>query len=90
MSEFVFRTDICAGSGTPDAIVSAIADYAREPSYLGYPYPLATIHNRVIVQKSDADAVRAELEYAALEKGIQMADWGMLFANFHDVLDRGV
>ncbi len=91
LSSFAFRTDVNSHDiSTYGNILGALADHSREPSYMGYPYPLAIIHNRVIIQRADAEHMKSELERAAIEKGISPDDWGMLFLNFHDLLDAGV
>jgi len=90
MAEFAFRIDIRKTSdiSCQDALESLVA-LSDDPGYLGYPYPLARVHNEVAL----GGELCAELE-VALKRAIS-AEGGELGAveeygrDFHKVLDGG-
>ncbi len=90
-SPFVFRTDINRLDETkPDEIFAKIAQYCSDATYLGYPYPLAHIHNRVVINRPIIEDIYYRLESIALEDGVSHRNWDDLFANFHDILDKNL
>lgn len=89
LSRFVFRTDInFLEKENPEKIFGRISSYCNDPSYLGYPYPLASVHNKVVIDSETKKTFEYKLQSIALEKGIPLSDWDYLFLNFHDILDR--
>jgi hypothetical protein len=90
-SLFVFRTDINRLDDTPPGeIFAKIAQYCSDATYLGYPYPLAHIHNRVVINRPIIDDIYYRLQAIALEQGVSHNNWDDLFDNFHDILDRNL
>ena len=89
-SEFVFRTDVLAGQRPLQDIIERVAFYCNDPSYLGYPYPLAAVHNEVVITRSQKEDMGHEMRDIALERGIRGIQWKCLCQDFHDVLDRGI
>lgn len=88
VSDFAFRIDINReDEEPPENILEAIASLCRDPVYMGYPYPLAAIHNRVRIAQSEIEDFYFHLQSIALEEGIRMEDWNILFSDFHDLLD---
>ncbi len=88
-SVFVFRTDINRlDDVSPGEVFGKIAQYCSDATYLGYPYPLAHIHNQVVVNRALIDDVSYRLEALALEHGVPHNSWDGLFLNFHDILDK--
>ena len=87
-SDYAFRVDVNREDDvSPDAIFSVLSDLASSPQALGYPYPLAAIHNQVRIASSEIDDLRYRLQQKALQKGISTVDWDLLFSDFHEVLD---
>jgi hypothetical protein len=90
-SSFVFRTDINRlDSEPPKNIFGKLAQYCSDATYLGYPYPLAHIHNKVVVNRPIIEDIYYRLEAIALEHGVSQNNWDDLFQNFHDILDRNL
>ncbi len=92
LSSYVFRVDSYPEDALlPEhALLSALSLYCRDPAYLGYPFPLAQVHNASIIRMDDADAISHRIEEAAITGGISAEDWEAMFMDFHNVLDRGV
>jgi hypothetical protein len=91
MTRFVFRTDVNRLDRTdPEKLFSKIGKYSSDPSYLGYPYPLADIHNQVVITRALRDDMVYRLQGIAMEKGIGLGDWEDLFVDFHRILDMNV
>ena len=44
LSQYLFRVEI-----SDDAKLNGLVSYCNDPIYLGYPYPLALIHNDVAI-----------------------------------------
>jgi len=88
-SRFVFRLDV-ASSDQAREVLSQLLPLSRDPQYLGYPHPLAAVHNRVSISKPEAEDIRHFLRQKALQGGVPPSWWDDTFANFHNVLDRGV
>lgn len=87
-SDFAFRVDVNRFDSTlPEEIFSSLSSISQDPVYMGYPYPLASIHNKVRIKPGEMEDFRYHLEGFALTEGIDQQDWEMIFANFHKVLD---
>jgi len=90
-SRYVFRTDINRFDETdPAELFGKIAQYCSDAVYLGYPYPLAHIHNQVVINRSLIEDIYYRLEAIALGQGISQLNWDDLTENFHDVLDKNL
>jgi hypothetical protein len=91
LTRFVFRTDVNRLDRIdPEQLFSKIGRYCSDPSYLGYPYPLADIHNQVVITRALRDDMVYRLQGIAMEKGIGLGDWEDLFVDFHRILDMNV
>ncbi len=87
-SDYAFRVDINRLDNTePAKIFSWLSNLSSDPAYLGYPYPLAAVHNRARILGSEIEDIKYRLQSKALEKGISFADWNLLFRDFHEVLN---
>ncbi len=89
-SNFVFRADVLTNEKDKTNILRKIAAYCRDPSYLGYPYPLALVHNKVTITRGWAEDLHNRMKKIALESGIKSDQWRFLCQDFHNVLDQGV
>jgi hypothetical protein len=88
-AKFVFRTDINRfDDAPPGEIFGKIAQYCSDATYLGYPYPLAHIHNRVVINRALTEDIAFRMEGLAMEYGVANNTWDDLFDNFHDILDK--
>ncbi len=88
---FVFRTDINRlDEVEPAVIFGKIAQYCSDATYLGYPYPLAHIHNNVVINRALTEDIAYRLEAIAFEHGVSGYNWDLLFQNFHEILDKNV
>jgi hypothetical protein len=74
---FAFRID------AEPATIQWLAALANDAVYLGYPYPLAKIHNAVAITGSERQRL---IEMVQRQAG---AGWRQ-FSDFHSVLDRNV
>jgi hypothetical protein len=92
LSEFVFWTDLNKYDPiTPEQALTELASLCTDPVYIGYPYPLALIHNQVILRNSLVQDLRYDLQRAAVQANvISLKDWELLFRNFHEILDINV
>jgi len=92
LSDYVFRVDAypCDALTRRPEVLSVLSRFSEDPGYLGYPFPLAQVHNASIIRKQEADAVAYRIQEAGLAAGLSLTDWEALFMDFHDVLDRGV
>jgi hypothetical protein len=87
-SDFAFRVDINRyDKEDTKRIMSALALISHDPAYMGYPYPLAAIHNRVRLEPTVIEDLYYRLQSLALEEGVDMRHWETLFADFHELLD---
>ncbi len=87
-SDFAFRVDVNRfDQVNPNIVFSFLSNLSSDPAFLGYPYPLAAAHNLARITKGEVEDVRYRLQSKALEKGISTADWDLLFADFHEVLN---
>lgn len=92
LSDYVFRVDAYPGdalTARPE-VLSVLSAFSEDPGYLGYPFPLAQVHNASIIRRQEADALGYQIQEAGLAAGLSLTDWEALFMDFHDVLDRGV
>ncbi|MDI6800223.1 MAG: DNA double-strand break repair nuclease NurA [Actinomycetota bacterium] len=88
LSDFAFRIDINRFDTRPPAkVMGILQSISNDPVYLGYPYPLAAVHNRVRIEPADKEDLRYRLEGLTLQEGVPLSDWEALFGNFHDILD---
>lgn len=80
----------CAFRVDADSVadVGRLVDLCRDAAYVGYPYPLAKVHNQVAFTGGVVSDLRAGLERALRRAGASEAL--RLVADFHDTLDRNV
>lgn len=87
-SGHVFRTDLALPDGVDETeALGKLAALSNDPTYVGYPYPLARVHNDVAFTHSEAEELRHLLRKRALEEGMDQKSWHLTFQEFHDVLD---
>ena len=87
-SDFGFRIDVNRFDPVDaNLIFSYLSHLSGDPAFLGYPYPLAAVHNISRITLSEIEDIRYKLQSRAFEKGISTADWDLLFTDFHEVLN---
>ena len=87
-SGFGFRIDVNRFDPVDaDSIFSFLSHLSGDPAFLGYPYPLAAVHNISRITLSEIEDIRYKLQSKAFEKGITTSDWDLLFTDFHEVLN---
>ncbi len=87
-SNWAFRVDVNRYDKTdPTHVFAALSRISHDPSYMGYPYPLAAVHNMVRIEPSLIEDLRYRLQTFALQEGVGQQDWDMLFSDFHELLD---
>ena len=87
-SDFGFRVDINRfDPQDPNRIFTVLSYLSGDPAFLGYPYPLAAVHNISRITLSEIEDIRYKLQSRAFEKGITTSDWDLLFSDFHEVLN---
>ena len=89
-SQFVFRTDVLTKDENINIVLERLSQYCKDPTYLGYPYPLARVHNEVAITRGESEDMNHALMSSALERGIKDHQWRYLFQDFHDILDGGL
>ena len=83
-----FRIDLALPEGIGEAeAMGKLAALSNDPTYVGYPYPLARVHNDVAFDRSEVEEMRHLLRNLALEKGMDQKKWHLTFQEFHEVLD---
>lgn len=87
-SGFGFRIDVNRFDPVDaDTIFSFLSHLSGDPAFLGYPYPLAAVHNISRITLSEIEDIRYKLQSRAFEKGISTSDWDLLFTDFHEILN---
>ncbi|MGB3092818.1 MAG: DNA double-strand break repair nuclease NurA [Candidatus Zixiibacteriota bacterium] len=87
-SDFAFRIDVSRIDPVDaNVIFSILSHLSGDPAFLGYPYPLAAVHNVSRVSLSEIEDIRYKLQSRAFERGISLSDWDLLFTDFHQVLN---
>ncbi len=87
-SNFAFRIDVNRLDPVDiDLIFSVLSHLSGDPAFLGYPYPLAAVHNISRITLSEIEDIKYKLQSKAFEKGVTTSDWDLLFTDFHEVLN---
>jgi hypothetical protein len=86
LSRFVFRVDTDRRALNVQKVLGAIAVTCNDICFLGYPYPLADIHNHVTIKSHDSFAIQLKLQEMAIKKGISLEEWETLFFDYHRYL----
>jgi len=83
LSRFVFRVDM---NEENEQVLGEIATLCNDVCFLGYPYPLADVHNNVVIKSHDRLAIKTRLKKMMIESGFSMDDWETLFFDYHEYL----
>jgi hypothetical protein len=89
-SRYAFRTDLSLPKGADAGrVLGMLSSFSNDPAYIGYPYPLARVHNDVAFSGSEVEDLRNMLRSEALRRGMDPKEWQLTFQDFHEVLDKG-
>ena len=87
-SQYVFRVDLSLPDGVKaEQAFGKLAYYADDPTYVGYPYPLARVHNDIAFSRTEVTDLKNMLRSGALQNGMDPKEWQLTFQDFHEVLD---
>jgi hypothetical protein len=86
-SRVAFRIDTAIDGAAN--VLGEIAGLAADPAYLGYPYPLALAHNVALIPDELVQDVKHRLRSRAAAEGLDESQWGLLFDDYHEVLELG-
>jgi hypothetical protein len=87
-SDYGFRIDVNRFDPVDaNLIFSYLSHLSGDPAFLGYPYPLAAVHNIARITFSEIEDIRYKLQSKAFEMGISTSDWDLLFTDFHEILN---
>jgi hypothetical protein len=90
-AQFAFRVDINPlPSFAADDIVAMLASLSDDPGYLGYPYPLARVHNEVAISGEEKAEMALGIRRALGAAGGDVSLVEEFASNFHDILDGGI
>ncbi len=84
-SKFAFRVDY--GGEDIEEVLSNLARYCNDISCLGYPYPLAEVHNLVKIEREEAEYLRRDMIHQAIKGGVSMRDFEELFYDYHEYME---
>ncbi|HWC31723.1 MAG TPA: DNA double-strand break repair nuclease NurA, partial [Actinomycetota bacterium] len=83
-----FRVDVARATGAADDVLGRLAGCSRDPSFVGYPYPLARVHRAARVSGYAVADLRRGFRAALGTRGLSEDDAEVLFQDFHEVLNR--
>ena len=83
-----FRVDVAHGPSPPAEVLGRLAGLARDPAFVGYPYPLARAHQAARVTGYQVVDVRRSFRESLSRHGMSEDDIEVLFQDFHEVLNR--
>lgn len=91
LSQNAFRVDLPRESDyIPQKVFSVLSEFATDPFFLGYPYPLAAVHQMVRLTNDELMGFSLRLQDEALKAGINQGGWNMLFEDYHRILNFDV
>jgi hypothetical protein len=85
----VFRFDVAAHDDDPVRVLGGLASLAGHPAYPGYPSPLAMAHNAALIPEDLKQRLRAQLQDAMHDAGLDGETAETAFLDYHDVLELG-
>jgi hypothetical protein len=83
-----FRVDVAHGPRPAAEVLGRLAGLARDPAFVGYPYPLARAHQAARVTGYQVVDVRRSFRESLSRHGMSEDDIEVLFQDFHEVLNR--
>jgi hypothetical protein len=83
-----FRVDVARGPISAEQVLGRLASVADDAAFVGYPYPLARVHQAARVTGYAVVDVRRAFREALSRHGMSEDDIETLFQDFHEVLNR--
>jgi hypothetical protein len=84
---YAFRVDAVRGHRDPDELFAVLAGLSDDPAFLGYPYPLARVHQVVSLPGHLLADLRRDLRAAFLREGLPEDDVDLVMRDFHLTLN---
>jgi NurA domain-containing protein len=84
---YAFRVDVVRGHREPDQLFAVLAGLSDDPAFLGYPYPLARVHQVVSLTGHLLADLRRDLREAFLREGLSEDDVDLVMRDFHLTLN---
>ncbi len=84
---YAFRVDAVRGHRDPDELFALLAGLSDDPAFLGYPYPLARVHQIVSLPGHLLADLRRDLREAFLREGVPEDDVDLVMRDFHLTLN---
>jgi len=84
---YAFRVDAVRGRREPEELFAALAGLSDDPAFLGYPYPLARVHQAVSLPGHLLADLRRDLREAFLREGLSEDDVDLVMRDFHLTLN---
>jgi hypothetical protein len=84
---YAFRVDAVRGHRGPEELFAVLAGLSDDPAFLGYPYPLARVHQLVSLPGHLLADLRRDLRAAFLREGLPSDDIDLVMRDFHLTLN---
>jgi hypothetical protein len=84
---YAFRVDAVRGHRQPEELFAVLAGLSDDPAFLGYPYPLARVHQIVSLPGHLLADLRRDLRAAFLREGLPSDDVDLVMRDFHLTLN---
>jgi hypothetical protein len=84
---YAFRVDAVRGARSADELFALLAGLSDDPAFLGYPYPLARVHQIVSLPGHLLADLRRDLREACLREGLPEDDVDLVLRDFHLTLN---
>jgi hypothetical protein len=84
---YAFRIDAVRGRRSPDELFEVLAGLSDDPAFLGYPYPLARVHQVVALPGHLLADLRRDLRAAFVREGLPEDDVDLVMRDFHLTLN---
>jgi hypothetical protein len=84
---YAFRVDAVRGHRDPEELFAVLAGLSDDPAFLGYPYPLARVHQLVSLSGHLLADLRRDLRAAFMREGLPSDDIDLVMRDFHLTLN---
>jgi hypothetical protein len=84
---YAFRVDLVRGQRAAEELFAVLAGFSDDPAFLGYPYPLARVHQVVSLPGHLLADLRRDLREAFLRQGLSEDDVDLVMRDFHLTLN---
>ncbi len=84
---YAFRVDTVRGRRSAQELFAVLAGLSDDPAFLGYPYPLARVHQFVSLPGHLLADLRRALREAFLREGLDEDDVDLVMRDFHLTLN---